>query len=132
MLSQDCVSSPLIHLLEIPHSPLDMNDTIESTPSPNTILGMGSSVLSVFVSQSPRFWLASFGIFPFLQTAKGNSNHLSAARGSILSFLQQGIVTGHLYVEDPEGILEFGTPDKLGNTARIKVLNKNFWARIFL
>ncbi|KAJ3487084.1 hypothetical protein NLI96_g3776 [Meripilus lineatus] len=70
-------------------------------------------MLSSAMIQSPRAWFGSF------------------ARNSILSFLHQAITTGHLIVEDSEGIFEFGTPQKTGNTTRIRVLHKSFWARIF-
>lgn len=71
---------------------------------------------SIFSSSilSPRAWATSF------------------ARSSILSVLDDAIVSGHLTISDAQGTHYYGKFQKGCNDVHLKVINENFWLRILL
>ena len=65
---------------------------------------------------------------PLVSTLKPHT----VARSSILATLEDAVKTGFLEVEDSEGTYCFGVQGKGGNGVRMRVLNDNFWMRVFL
>lgn len=55
----------------------------------------------------------------------------ATARSSIQSFLQRGLIHGHLRLEDRDGIYDYGKLGS-GNSVHVRVLSDRFWNRVFL
>ncbi|KAI0919859.1 hypothetical protein AcV5_001814 [Taiwanofungus camphoratus] len=57
---------------------------------------------------------------------------ISLTRSSVLAVLKHAINRGSLHIEDAAGTYQYGCPSKLGHIVYLKVLNDNFWLRVFI
>ncbi|KAG1715671.1 hypothetical protein ID866_1475 [Astraeus odoratus] len=53
------------------------------------------------------------------------------ARASVLAVAERAITTGYLTISDADGVYHFGTRTKGCNEVHMKVINADFWTRIF-
>ena len=76
--------------------------------------------------------LQSYGRVLYLPDHAKTLTEYSIARSRVFGILSEGLIKGHLLVEDEEGSHDFGTPLPGQPPVTLRVFHSNLWARILL
>ncbi len=71
-------------------------------------------------------------IMPHFRLWTHYHHYCLAARSSILSFLHRITISGHIRIEDSDGIYDYGTKSVSACTVHVRVIDSHFWTRVLL